>query len=47
MDSPEEKHAKDFLSPQPHGPPKLLEDYSIVKTTLFPPPGPNLHHNKI
>lgn len=40
MESPEEKQGNAFLSPQPHGPPKLFDDYSIVKTTLFPPPGP-------
>lgn len=47
MESPEEKHGNAFLSPQPHGPPKLLEDYSIVKTTLFPPPGPLTNQNKL
>lgn len=47
MESPEEKKGNAFLSPQPHGHPKLLDDYSVVKTVLFPPPGPLTTQNKL
>ena len=38
----DDKFNRAFLSPQPHGPSKILEEVSAIKTVLFPihPPPP-------